>query len=66
MCRYESHEDLHTRLRNLESRYGGRKGLAQLGTVGNSVTGRPLVFIKISKNATGPRTLTEPMFRHVL
>ena len=62
MCRYESHEEMIGRLRNLENRYG-RQGLAKVGSIGKSVSGRDLVYIKISRNATGPRSKTEPMFK---
>ena len=64
MCKYEGHDEMAARLRNLENRYG-RQGLAKVGVVGNSVQGRSLVYIKISKNATGPRTLGEPLFKYV-
>ena len=64
MCQYESHDGMASRLRDLENRYG-RQGLAKVGVVGNSVQGRSLVYIKISKNATGPRALGEPLFKYV-
>ena len=64
MCRYESHEEMLRRLHQLENLYG-RQGLIEVGTVGESVERRPLVYIKISKNATGQRTLGEPMFKYV-
>ena len=62
MCRYERHEEMISRLRNLENRYG-RQGLAKVGSIGKSVLGRDLVYIKISRNATGTRSKTEPMFK---
>ena len=62
MCRYESHDEMVAKLRNLENRYG-RQGLAKVGSVGKSVQGRDLIYIKISRNATGRRTTGEPMFK---
>ena len=62
MCRYETHGELISRLSSLENRYG-RQGLVKVGSVGKSVLGQDLVYIKISRNATGPRTVGEPMFK---
>ena len=64
MCKYESHAEMVGRLRNLEYRYG-KQGLAQVGTVGKSVQGRELVYIKIGKNVTGRRAIGKPMFKYV-
>ena len=44
MCEYETHEELIERLRQLERKY---PGLAQVGSVGKSVKGREMVYIKI-------------------
>ena len=63
MCRYERHGEMISRLRNLERQYGGQ-GLVKIGSIGKSVSGRDLVYVKISRNATGPRKLTEPMFKY--
>ena len=60
MCRYDRHEEMVGRLRQLENRYGQ---LAKVGSIGKSVSGRDLVYIKISRNATGPRAISEPMFK---
>ena len=62
MCRYERHEEMIGRLRSLENTYG-RQGLAKVGSIGKSVLGRDLVYIRISRNATGSRSKTEPMFK---
>ena len=64
MCRYEKHGEMVSRLRNLERQYG-RQGLVKIGSIGKSVSGRDLIYVKISRNATGPRKLTEPMFKYV-
>ena len=64
MCRYEKHGEMIGRLRNLERQYG-RQGLVKIGSLGKSVAGRDLIYIKISRNATGPRQMTEPMFKYV-
>ena len=63
MCRYEKHGEMIGRLRSLERQYG-RQGLVKIGSIGKSVSGRDLIYIKISRNATGPRQMTEPMFKY--
>ncbi len=62
MCRYESHEQMIRKLQTLAARY---PHLAAVGSVGKSVQGRDLIFIKISGNATQGRDLLEPMFKYV-
>ena len=44
MCKYETHKQMLAKLRRLESEY---PGLAQVGSVGTSVRGRDLAYIKI-------------------
>eukprot|EP00095_Tigriopus_kingsejongensis_P002182 maker-scaffold2006_size22768-snap-gene-0.7 protein:Tk02182 transcript:maker-scaffold2006_size22768-snap-gene-0.7-mRNA-1 annotation:"carboxypeptidase d" len=61
MCSYESHQDMINKLTALVARY---PDMAQIGTVGKSVQGRDLVFIKISSNVT-ERSFMEPMFKFV-
>jgi carboxypeptidase D len=61
MCAYESHEAMLEKLHDLERRY---PQLAQVGSVGRSVEGRDLAFIKISANVQ-QRSPLEPMFKYV-
>ena len=61
MCDYESHEDMYCKLDTLAKTY---PRLARLGTVGKSVQGRELLYIKISANVNN-RTRLEPMFKYV-
>ncbi len=49
MCGYQSHRSLLRRLRRLEERF---PGLARVGSIGSSVEGRDLAFIKLSSNVT--------------
>ena len=44
MCKYESHKQLVAKLKQLERDY---PGLAKVGSVGTSVRGRDLAYIKI-------------------
>ena len=46
---------------NLATRY---PAIANVGTVGDSVQGKPLAYIKISGNVT-QRSHLEPMFKYV-
>jgi len=61
MCNYESHDKMVRKLVKLATRF---PNLAQVDTVGDSVEGRPLVYIKISGNVTR-RSHLEPMFKYV-
>ena len=49
MCSYQSHQEMLGRLHSLERRF---PRVAQVGTIGKSVEGRELAFIKISGNVT--------------
>ena len=49
MCDYESHEEMLEKLESLAAQY---PNLAMVGSVGNSVQGRPLAYIKISGNVS--------------
>ena len=61
MCEYETHEKMIGKLQSLTKRY---PNLAKVGTVGKSVQGRQLAYIKISANVTR-RSRLEPMFKYV-
>jgi len=61
MCEYESHQSLVSKLQNLQKKY---PNLAKVGSIGKSVEGRPLIYIKISRNVN-KRSLLEPMFKYV-
>lgn len=61
MCGYESHEGMMQRFRALEQKY---PRLAKVGSIGESVRGKPLVYIKLSNNVNR-RSLLEPMVKYV-
>ena len=54
MCDYESHEEMLEKLESLATKY---PNLAMVDSVGNSVQGRPLAYIKISGNVSDPSFL---------
>jgi len=60
-CRYESHKEMIGRIQNLAQRF---PDIAKVGSIGNSVQGRPLVYIKLSGNVQ-KRSLLEPMVKYV-
>ena len=49
MCHYESHEEMLEKLESLATQY---PNLALVSSVGNSVQGRSLAYIKISGNVS--------------
>ena len=49
MCHYESHEEMIEKLESLATQY---PNLALVSSVGNSVQGRSLAYIKISGNVS--------------
>ena len=49
MCNYGDHNQMVNRLNRLAEQF---PTLAQVGSIGRSVQGRPLVYIKISGNVT--------------
>ncbi|TRY63832.1 hypothetical protein TCAL_08292 [Tigriopus californicus] len=61
MCSYENHNGMLQKLNNLALQY---PRLAQVGSVGKSVQGRDLAYIKISGNVSS-RNVMEPMFKFV-
>jgi len=61
MCQYESHQKMVQKLVSLANRF---PNLAMVESVGKSVKGRQLAFIKISANVTR-RSNLEPMFKYV-
>jgi len=60
MCRYETHREMMQRLKTLEN----NPDIVKVGSIGSSVRGRPLVYVKLSGNV-GRRSLMEPMFKYV-
>ena len=47
MCGYETHQQMIGRLRNIQQR---NPNIAKVGSIGTSVRGKPLVFLKLSGN----------------
>lgn len=62
MNKYHSHEDLISVFEDLERDF---PFIAKKGTIGKSVQGRELVFLRITANASAPRPLGRPMFKYV-
>ena len=61
MCGYESHQEMVGKLRNLQLEH---PTLVRVNSIGRSVRGQDLVYIKISGNV-GRRSFMEPMFKYV-
>jgi len=61
MCGYETHKQMIGRLRNIEQR---NPNIAKIGSIGTSVKGKPLVYLKLSGNVNR-RSLMEPMVKYV-
>uniref|UniRef100_A0A0N8E8A2 Carboxypeptidase D n=1 Tax=Daphnia magna TaxID=35525 RepID=A0A0N8E8A2_9CRUS len=60
--KYRSHEDLISVFETLERDF---PFIAKRGTIGKSVQGRDLVFLRITANASAPRPIGRPMFKYV-
>jgi len=61
MCSYESHRQMIDKLMRLQQLY---PSIAKVDTIGRSVQGRHLAYIKLSSNVN-QRSLMEPMFKFV-
>lgn len=61
MCGYETHQQMIGRLRLLEQK---NPNIAKVGSIGSSVKGKPLVYLKLSGNVN-KRSLMEPMVKYV-
>jgi len=61
MCKYESHRDMLGRLKTIQRKY---PRIAKVGSIGTSVEGRSLAYIKLSNNVN-KRGDGEPMFKYV-
>lgn len=59
---YHSHEQLVSVLKGLEQQY---PTIAKTGTIGQSVQGRDLIYLRVTANVTSPRPPTRPMFKYV-
>ena len=59
---YHSHEQLVSLLKGLEQEF---PFIARTGTIGQSVQGRDLIYLRLTANVTNPRPLTRPMFKYV-
>ena len=59
---YHSHEEILSVFEALERDF---PFIAKKGTIGKSVEGRELVFLRITANVTAPRPLGKPMFKYV-
>ena len=61
MCGYQSHDEMLRRLKKLEVAH---PDLVRVGSIGKSVRGADLVYVKLSENVT-QRGRGEPMFKFV-
>lgn len=59
---YHSHEELIATLKQLESDF---PFIAKTGSIGKSVEGRDLMYIRVTSNATATRPIGRPMFKYV-
>ena len=60
-CRYESHREMVDRFMRIQSNF---PHIAKVGSIGRSVQGRQLVYLKLSANPES-RSLMEPMMKYV-
>ena len=61
MCGYQAHDEMLRRLKKLEVAH---PDLVRVGSIGKSVRGADLVYVKLSENVT-QRGRGEPMFKFV-
>ena len=62
MCDYISNEELNAKIEELENTYSSNN-LVKIGSIGKSVLGEDLTYLKITSNASNDRPLLKPMFK---
>ena len=62
MCDYISNEELNAKIKELENTYSTHD-LVKIGSIGKSVLGEDLTYLKITSNASNDRPLLKPMFK---
>merc|ERR1712008_221098 len=64
MCNYITNEELKSQIQNLYDKYSSQN-LIEIGTIGKSVRGEDLTYLKITSNVNSTRPLLKPMFKYV-
>ena len=62
MCDYITNEELNAKIEELENTYSSND-LVKIGSIGKSVLGEDLTYLKITSNASNDRPLLKPMFK---
>ena len=62
MCNYITNEELKRQIQNLYDKYSSQN-LIKIGTIGKSVRGEDLTYLKITSNVNSTRPLLKPMFK---
>ena len=62
MCNYITNDELNRQIQNLHDTYSSQN-LIEIGTIGKSVRGEDLTYLKITSNVNSTRPLLKPMFK---
>mgnify|MGYP002052533446 CR=1 FL=1 len=62
MCNYITNDELKRQIKNLHDKYSSQN-LIKIGTIGKSVQGEDLTYLKITSNVNSTRPLLKPMFK---
>ena len=62
MCNYITNDELKKQIQNLYDKYSSQN-LIEVGTIGKSVRGEDLTYLKITSNVNSTRPLLKPMFK---
>ena len=62
MCNYITNDELKRQIQNLHDKYSSQN-LIKIGTIGKSVQGEDLTYLKITSNVNSTRPLLKPMFK---
>ena len=62
MCNYITNDELNRQIQNLHDKYSSQN-LIEIGTIGKSVRGEDLTYLKITSNVNSTRPLLKPMFK---
>ena len=62
MCNYITNDEMKRQIENLYDKYSNQN-LIQTGTIGESVRGEDLTYLKITSNVNSTRPLLKPMFK---
>ena len=62
MCNYITNDELKSQVQNLYDKYSSQN-LIKIGTIGKSVRGEDLTYLKITSNVNSTRKILKPMFK---